>query len=156
MIIAVMIYFAFDIQRSGSELIPLVVGLCTLALMILLLLMTLFPKFALWYKHLEGSVAPSLSSIAYKTDEKYDETEHKQIRKKEIAVAAWLVFLTSVTYILGFFIAIPIFLFLFLKLWASEGWGVSLGMPVVVLGAIYFIFVYILQIPLHEGIFFNF
>jgi len=55
--------------------------------------------------------------------------------------------------VLGFLFAVPLFLFLFLKIGAKEGWVLSLSMSGVVLGVVYFIFVHILQIPLHTGIF---
>ena len=79
----------------------------------------------------------------------------EQMRKtKEGAVAGWLVFLVAATYLLGFLVAIPLFLFLFLKLWAREGWALSLCMSGIVLGAAFFIFAYILNVPLHQGIIF--
>lgn len=146
-----MLFFTFDIRSPGSRLIPFIVGLGTLTLMLLLATMALSPRFASWYRQLEGRTAPSLSAVAPKDVE----TEQLKTRKKEITVVGWLLFLSATTYILGFLVAVPLFLFLFLKFWAKEKWSVSLGIPVAVSVAVYFIFVYILQIPLHEGIFFN-
>jgi hypothetical protein len=155
-IIAAMIFFTFDIQRSGSKLVPFIVGLCTLLLLILLAAMALWSRFASWYRRLEGRTAPMLSGAMPAAAESKDEIQPLKTRKKEITVVGWLLFLTAATYFLGFLIAIPLFLFLFLKVWAKEGWGVSLAMPVAVSAVVYFIFVYILQIPLHTGAFFDF
>ncbi|MFB0505599.1 MAG: tripartite tricarboxylate transporter TctB family protein [Thermodesulfobacteriota bacterium] len=139
--------------RPGSRLVPQVIGFCTLALMIILCMMVISPKFASWYQRVEGkSPLMGMSKELIESGRKVDQTG---IKKREISVAGWLLFLTAVTYILGFLVAIPLFLFLFLKLWAKEGWGLSLCMSGVVLGAVFFIFAYILQIPLHEGIIFG-
>ena len=81
--------------------------------------------------------------------------DQRDIRKKEISVAGWLLFLTAATYVLGFLIGVPLFLFFFLKLWAKEGWVLSLCISGIVLGVVFFVFVYILQLPLHEGIVFQ-
>lgn len=139
--------------RSGSRLVPQVIGLCTLALMIFLCMMVISPKFASWYQEVEGkSPLMGMSKQLIQSGRKVDQTGKK---KKEISVVGWLLFLTVVTYILGFLVAIPLFLFLFLKLWAKEGWFLSLCMSGVVLGVVFLIFAYILQIPLHQGIIFE-
>ena len=114
--------------------------------------MVIYPKFASWYQKVEGkSPLIGMSKELIESGRKVDQTG---IRKKEISVVGWLLFLMAVTYILGFFAAIPLFLFLFLKLWAKEGWVLSLSMSGIVLGVVFLIFAYILHIPLHQGILF--
>jgi len=154
--IVLMLYFTFDLHRPGTRTVPLLVGVVTLALTGVLSLMSIFPRFAAWYRRLEGRTAPSLSSMTLKANKAEDEPDPQKTKKKEIVLVGWLLFLTAATYFLGFLIAIPLFLFLFLKIWGKEGWGVSLVMPIAVSGLVYFIFVYILQIPLHEGILLEF
>ena len=151
-----MLYFTFDLHRPGTKTIPLLVGAVSLVLTIVLSLMTIFPGFAAWYRRLEGRAAPALSSMTLSGDEDGEETGAEKTQRKELVVVGWLLFLTVATYFLGFLIAIPLFLFLFLKVWAKEGWGISLVMPVAVSAVVYFIFVYVLQIPLHAGTFFDF
>jgi VIT1/CCC1 family predicted Fe2+/Mn2+ transporter len=116
-------------------------------------MMIISPKFASWYQKAEGkSPFMGMSKELMESGRKVDQ---RDIRKKEISVAGWLLFLTAATYILGFLIGVPLFLFLFLKLWAKEGWALSLSMSGIVLGVVFFIFVYVLQIPLHQGIVFR-
>jgi len=155
-VVAAMIFFTLDIQRPGSKLMPFVVGLGTLVLLILLTAMALSRRLASWYRRLEGRATPSLSGITPDASGSEDKAQALKTRKKEIAVVGWLMFLTAATYFLGFLVAIPVFLFLFLKFWAKEGWGISLGMPFAVSAAVYLVFVYILQIPLHTGVLFDF
>ena len=80
------------------------------------------------------------------------DSELSEIKRKERSVVGWLLFLVAATYILGFMIAIPLFLFLFLKFWAKESWVLSICMSGVVLGVVFFIFAHILQVPFHSGI----
>jgi len=150
-VIAVMVFFTFDIRSAGSRLAPLIVGGSTLVLMLLLAAMALFPGFSSWYRRLEGRAAPSISDVTLKDNQTDKSKPHT--RRKEIAVVGWLVFLTMATYVLGFMVGVPLFLFLFLKFSAKEKWIIALGMPIVVSLAVYFIFIHVLQIPLHEGIF---
>ncbi|MFC1815534.1 tripartite tricarboxylate transporter TctB family protein [Thermodesulfobacteriota bacterium] len=154
LIVILMVFFAFGIHRPGAKTVPLIVGVGTLILMILLCLMTILPKFASWYQQLEGKPT-GLTEMIKKSDESENDAAEKKIKKREIAVIGWLLFLTAATYVLGFLVAIPLFLFLFLKLWAKEGWLLSLGMSSVVFGVVFLIFAKILQIPLHAGIIFG-
>lgn len=151
--VVLMICFTFEIHRPGSKMAPLLVGFITLALLILLTIMTISPKFNAWYKQLEGK-SESLTEIGSKPDEPENDADQKKIRKKELNIVGWLIFLTASTYILGFLVAIPLFLFLFLKLSAKESWLLSITMSVVVLAVVFFIFGHVLQIPLHAGIIF--
>jgi len=139
--------------RPGSRLVPQVIGFCTLALMIILCMMVISPKFASWYQKVEGT--SPLIGMSKELIESGKKVEQKDMKKREISVVGWVLFLMAVTYILGFLVAIPLFLFLFLKLWAKEGWVLSLCMSGTVLGVVFFVFVYILQLPLHEGIVFQ-
>jgi hypothetical protein len=151
-IVGLMLVLTFG-YRPGTRLLPQILGICTLALMIFLCMMLISPKFASWYQKVEGkSPLMGMTKELIESGRKVDQTD---IRKKEISVAGWLLFLTAATYILGFLIGIPLFLFLFLKLWAKEGWVLSLCMSGIVLGVVFFVFVYILQLPLHEGIVFQ-
>jgi hypothetical protein len=139
--------------RPGARLLPQILGMCTLGLMIFLCMMVVSPKFASSYQKLEGK--SPLMGMTKELMESGRKVDQRDIRKKEISVAGWLLFLTGATYMLGFLIGVPLFLFLFLKLWAKEGWVLSLSMSGIVLGVVFFVFVYILQLPLHEGIVFQ-
>ena len=151
-VVCLMMVLTFG-YRPGARLLPQILGICTLALIIFLCMMIISPKLASWYQKAEGkSPFMGMSKELMESGRKVDQ---RDIRKKEISVAGWLLFLTAATYILGFLIGVPLFLFLFLKLWAKEGWALSLSMSGIVLGVVFFIFVYVLQIPLHQGIVFR-
>ena len=154
LIVALMVVLTFG-YRSGARLVPLLVGICTLALMLLLCLMLLSPRFASWYQDLEGKSLMGLKEKGGKELNGMGKEVEETNKKKEGSVIGCLLFLTAATYLLGFLIAIPLFLFLFLKLWAREGWVLSLCMSGAVLGVVFFIFAYILHVPLHQGIVFQ-
>lgn len=151
-IVCLMMVLTFG-YRPGGRLVPQILGMCTLALMIFLCMMVVSPKVASWYQKLEGK--SPLMGMTKELMESGKKVEQKDMKKREISVVGWLLFLMGITYILGFLVAIPLFLFLFLKLWAKEGWVLSLCMSGIVLGVVFFVFVYILQLPLHEGIVFQ-
>jgi hypothetical protein len=106
-----------------------------------LVLMTFSPRMTAWYQKLESKTI--LSKVILSGEEK----------KREIWIVGWFTGCTLLIYFFGFIIGIPIFLFLFLKVWAKESWLLSVILSAVVLGVVYFSFVRILSVPLHEGIF---
>lgn len=150
-IVVMMMALTFG-YRPGAKLVPMLVGVCTLVLLVSLSLMIVFPRFASQYQKFEGK---SLLYLKAKESEKSNvgmkEAEETD-RKKERSVVGWLLFLAASTYLFGFFIAIPLFLFLFLRFWAHESWVLSLTMSGIILGAVFFIFAYVLNVPLHQGI----
>ena len=79
----------------------------------------------------------------------------KEEKKSELAVAGYFMGCTLCVCFLGFQVAIPLFLFIFLKIQEKEGWLLSLILPSVVTGIIYFVFYYLLHVPLYKGIFFE-
>ena len=153
-VVASMVALTFD-YRAGARLVPLLVGLVTLGLMTFISLMALFPGLARWYRQLEGKPLKEDQKKGGDTRAKDRQTVTGVVRQREKAVIGWLLFLTGAIYCLGFVVAIPLFLFLFLKFWARESWTVSLWLPGLVAGVAYFLFVYILRVPLHPGIIFG-
>ena len=114
-------------------------GIFSAAIMGFMVMISFSPKIAAWYQRFEKK--PVLSEKTLKDDEK----------KRERSVIAWFSGCTAVIYFLGFLVGIPVFLFLFLKLWAKESWLLSVVLSTAVLVVIYFTFVYILRVPLHRG-----
>lgn len=127
----------------GAKILPLLSGVATSVMMIVLLLMVCSAKIAAWYQKFETQ---SVSSA---------EVTNNGGKKKEVSVVAWFSGCVAAIYFLGFMAGIALFLFLFLKVWAKESWLLSLLSSAVVLGVVYFTFVYILRVPLHEGILFE-
>ena len=128
---------------TGSRMLPMISGICASAIAAFLILMSFSPATASWYSRLEKK---SLFSAEDMSNEE---------RKKEISVIAWFLACSILIYLVGFMIAIPLFLFMFLKWRAKEGWLLSVVIPCVVAAVVYFAFVWILRVPLYKGFFFE-
>jgi len=127
----------------GSRMLPMVSGICASAIAAFLILMSFSPRTASWYGRLEKK---SLFSAETMTNEE---------RKKEVSIVAWFLGCSILIYLVGFMIAIPLFLFMFLKWRAKEGWVLSVVVPCVVAAVVYFAFIWILRVPLYKGVFFE-
>jgi hypothetical protein len=141
-IILLMTILSFHFSR-GAKLLPLLSGIATSVMIIFLLLMACSSKIAAWYQKFESKTVSST------------EVANGMGKKKEVSVVAWFSGCVVALYFLGYMIGITVFLFMFLKIWAKESWLLSLLSSVIVLGVVYFAFVYILRVPLHEGILFE-
>ena len=135
----VMVVFSFN-YSGGSKILPLISGIFSALIMGFMVIISFSPKIATWYQNFEKKSVLS------------ERTMKKGEKKREISVIAWFSGCTAVIYFLGFLIGIPLFLFLFLKLWAKESWLLSVVLATAVLVVVYFTFVYILRVPLHGGI----
>ena len=141
-IMLVMVFFSFN-YSGGSKILPMISGVFSALIMGFMVNMSFSAKITSWYQKFEKKSV--LSERTMKKDEK----------KREISVIAWFSGCTVVIYFLGFLVGIPLFLFLFLKLWAKESWLLSVVLATTVLVVVYFAFVYILRVPLHNGMLFT-
>jgi hypothetical protein len=139
-IILLMAFFSFQ-YSAGSQILPLISGIFSALIMGFLVVMSFFPKIISFYQKFETKSVLSESEL------------NVAEKKREVSVIAWFSGCTAVIYFLGFLIGIPLFLFMFLKIWARESWILSLVLAAVVTGVVYFTFIYILRVPLHSGIF---
>ena len=141
-IMLLMVFSSFN-YSGGSQILPLISGIFSVLIVGFLVIMSLFPKVISFYQKFETKSV--LSEDVLNVDEK----------KREVSVVAWFSGCTAAIYFLGFLIGIPLFLFMFLKIWAKESWLLSSVLAAVVLGVVYFAFIYILRVPLHSGILFS-
>ena len=141
-IMLLMVFSSFN-YSGGSQILPLISGIFSALIVGFLVIMSLFPKVISFYQKFETKSV--LSEDVLNVDEK----------KREVSVVAWFSGCTAAIYFLGFLIGIPLFLFMFLKIWAKESWLLSSVLAAVVLGVVYFAFIYILRVPLHSGILFS-
>lgn len=141
-LLAIMLLMVFASFRysGGSRTLPMVSGIFSALLMGFMVMMSFYTKLAFLYQKFEKKDV--LSEKGLSEDEK----------KRERSVVAWFSGCAAAIYFLGFLIGIPVFLFLFLKLWARESWLLSTVLAITVLAVVYFTFVYILRVPLHRGI----
>ena len=72
-------------------------------------------------------------------------------RRRVLVVAAWILGFFAAVVLLGFPIAVPLFLFLYLKLQGGEGWVISIAVTVAVTAAFYGLFDALLHLPFPAG-----
>jgi len=85
-------------------------------------------------------------------DFKLSEMEDKALEKKRtINICLWIFGFFFMVLLIGFPIAVPLFVFLYMKLHGKEKWGVSLLMTFVAWGSFYGLFVKFCDIPFMEG-----
>ena len=140
LIIILLIVFLSFRYDGGSKILPMSSGIFSALIVGFLVVMSFSARITSWYQKFEAK------SILAESELSVNE------KKREVSVIAWFSGCTAMIYFFGFLIGIPLFLFMFLKLWAKESWLLSVAMAAVVLGIVYFSFVYILRVPLHKGI----
>jgi putative tricarboxylic transport membrane protein len=72
-------------------------------------------------------------------------------RRRVGIAAAWILGFFLAVVLLGFPLAIPLFLLLYLKLQGGEGWALSIGVTLVVSAAFYGLFDALLHLPFQSG-----
>jgi hypothetical protein len=75
---------------------------------------------------------------------------HTKLRR-ELVVWGYFLALIGGVLLFGFHIAIPVFLFAFLRFQAGAKWTTTLLLTVIATAAIYFAFERVLRVPLHPG-----
>lgn len=138
-----MTVFSFSFT-GGSRTLPLISGIFSSILLTFLIAMSFSPKLSSWYGRLERKAGAD-EAVAVTAGE----------RKKELLIFTWFIGGVFLVYLLGFIIAIPLFLFLFLRFRAKESWTMSLVLPFMITAVIYGTFVMVLKVPLEGGIFFQ-
>ena len=134
-----------------ARMVPLAVAVPAILLVSLELLLELAPGLAKRYRFLEQKdvfgVEPLRESIAAVPN-----SELKAKRAgRELSVFAWVSSIPVLTYIFGFLIGVPLFLFLYLR-WRSESsWRFSITSAGASIALLYFLFIELLRAPLYEG-----
>ena len=71
--------------------------------------------------------------------------------KRTFIICAWLVGIIAGTWLLGQLIAMPLFVFLYLKVGSKEGWFVSLGLTAGAVAFLYGVFDRVIHASWYEG-----
>jgi hypothetical protein len=79
------------------------------------------------------------------------ELPEPQIVRRSAVAAAWIVGFFAAILLLGFPIAVPLFVFLYLKLHAGEGWTLTLVLTAATWGFFYGLFERMLHLPFPAG-----
>lgn len=101
----------------------------------------------LWYAH-RGSLKDKPGSLNVPTPAEQGFRERK--------IFFWLLLLVALLYLFGFLLAIPIFLVLFLRGWAKQGWPQTLGLAAGISLAVYLSFELGFRITLYRGLIWSF
>jgi hypothetical protein len=75
-------------------------------------------------------------------------------RRRAALAAGWMLAFFAAIVLLGFMTAVPLFLFLYLKVQAREGWAMSIGLTAGVFAAFYGLFDALLHLPFPAGFLF--
>lgn len=143
-----------------AKIVPFIVGVPALGLITLQLMIHFIPAFSKkWEKLTRGKN----SSIEDETGKKREiipttdisEKEISKKRNKEINIFTWVVGLMGGIYLFGYLIAVPLFIFLFLKIRASSTWLLSITLAILMEILVYVAFMTILRIPLYKGLIFT-
>ena len=73
------------------------------------------------------------------------------VRRRTFSIFLWIIGFFLLVVLVSFPIAIPLYLFLYLKLKGREGWGISLGLAAIGGAGFYGLFVWLLNLPFLEG-----
>ncbi len=88
------------------------------------------------------------STMDFKVSEGIDP---KLAKQRALKISSWIIGFFFLIIFLGFPIAVPVFVFLYLKLNAKEGWGISLIFTGVTGGFFWGLFVWLLVTEFPEG-----
>jgi len=80
------------------------------------------------------------------------ETDPKVARMRELEIIGWLAGFGLTIYLLGFLVAIPIFMFLFLRIRFSTKWLTTAAITIGIEVGVYLIFIVWLQTMLYSGL----
>ena len=126
--------FAASAWPWKAALFPVAIGIPLFCLATTELLWTLFGK----PEAATGAIEVELST-------------HADARRRVLLVAAWMLCFFAAIALLGFLIAVPLFVFLYLKLQGGEGWILSVVLTAAVAALFYGLFDALLHLPFAAG-----
>jgi hypothetical protein len=137
MVVAGYAVFAASAWPWKAALFPLAIGVPLFCLAATELLWSLFGKGAPVEDAVEGD--PALEGAS----------------RRMLVAAGWMVGFLAAIVLLGFPVAVPLFLILYLKLQGGEGWVLSIIITVVVSAVFYGLFDALLHLPFPAGLLFS-
>jgi hypothetical protein len=123
-----------------TALFPVSIGICVFFMALTELLLGLFGKEDA-SKH--GPLGTQLTEA--------DTVDPKIVFSRTVTMFAWIFGFFLMIVFLGFTIAVPLLVFLYLKVQSKEGWGLSLILTGTTLIFFYGLFVWLLETPFPEG-----
>ncbi len=137
--------------QPRARLVPVIIAVPTLLLTLFQLLIDMIPAVARRFSFFQEydlfgietgrAAAPSEES-----------RPSSAVFRRELNFAAWLLLLVSLIYFIGYLVAIPLFMVLFMRLRSSERWLTTLSITAVTWAFVYVVFIVVMGAPLHEGV----
>jgi len=149
MVLMLVMNFAY---RPGARQVPMLTGICTLGLLsaITVQLLRKTVRKDKSGNAIEPQEEEKLPGLEAPSENDYAASPGK--KRKEVMVIIWLLLLTAASYLIGFLLAIPLYMFLFLFFFAKESWKTSLGMSIGIFVVIYVVFVKVLNVEVFKGL----
>ncbi len=141
---------ALDYQPR-ARLVPLIIAVPTLLLTLFQFLIDAIPavgrRFSFFQEYDLFGIETGRAA------EPIEETRPtRNVFRRELSFAAWLLLLVALIYFIGYLAAIPLFMILFMRLRSSERWLITLSITAVTWAFVYVVFIVIMGAPLHEGV----
>ena len=148
--VSLLISSSFDYSPT-TRLVPLLVLIFTLIMLIFCLIGEFFPK--LISRAVSGLdiIGQPASAVEVSSSQAEEITQ----RKKQLITAGWLIGFCTLLFLIGFRIATPIAIFLFLKAVSRQSWLKSLAITIVISAFIYVVFEVLFKFGLFRGILFG-
>lgn len=152
--VALLLYLTLELGRV-ARFVPLNVVILTMGLLLLQLLLDLLPRLTRRYGRLE-QIKPHRSEWVREkirtsfTADPVVPAEEPQAT--QLSIFVWLLMMVSLVYFLGFLIAIPLYMLLYLRGRSGEGWPLSLAMAGAMWSLPYGLFHLVLRTHLYEGL----
>jgi len=155
LLIIVIIFLVISLKyESTARLLPLVIGIPTLFLLFFQLLLETIPSFSKLKKNIESTNVFKKQEILQ--DKKLNKEENIKRKNKKLKdeknILLWIAFLIITIWLIGFIIAIPIFLILFFSLNNIFKLHKSILISLVTSAIVYFLFDKLLNLTLYKGL----
>jgi len=143
--ILVICIYAFD-YKPQVRLVPILVGIASLVISVLVLINELYPLPV--FSKIELDLMGSL-------EEKKAEDERQPASSKMLAIIFWMIGFMALTLLVGFYISIAVFCLAFLKFQENVGWLKSVSVTVGIWVFVFIIFSVVMELHMFEGVLFG-
>ena len=136
---------------ADDGLIPIIIGVATIAIGILVIINEVKPT-------LLSSFDVGLVEFAEggrNEENGYQESRGTETGKRLTIISLWLIGFFVLIFLVGFIISVGLFMLVFLKIYGKFGWIITVAETVVMLGFTYAIFELLLKAELFPGILFG-
>ncbi len=137
--------------QPRARLVPLIIAVPTLLLTLLQLLIDMIPAVARRFSFFQEYDLFGIDS-GRAAEPSEENRRSGTVYRRELGFAAWLLLLMALIYFLGYLVAIPLFLILFMRLRSSESWLMTLSITAATWAFVYVVFIMVMGAPLHPGV----